>query len=127
MVKIDFKDVGEKLKGGAINIFSLRNLTVSLLSALLVIGLSYLSGVVGQLIQPKAYSNPIIYLVYFLVTIVLYVIAITGPAFLAAVYKKDWASFMYIIILEMVWLCIFVGVLYFTTPSKDLSPMMQLE
>ena len=120
---IDLKALGEKTLTGARNIFSLRNLTVSLISALLVIGTSYLTGVVGTYIQPKAMSNQTIYIIYFIVTIIVYLIAIVGPAFLAAVYKKDWASFMYIVILGVVWLSIFIAVLYFTTPTEPINPL----
>jgi len=115
--KVNLKTTTDALR----DVFSLRNLTVSLVSALLVIGLSYLSGTVGGILQVKAYANPIIYSVFLIVTIVLYVLVIAGPAFLAAVYTKDWPSFIYIILLEMIWLAIFIAVLFFTTPEKTPS------
>lgn len=104
------------------DVFSLRNLTVSLVSALLVIGLCYLSSIVGTAIQLKLLANPNMYTIYLLLTIILFFVAVLGPALLAAIYTKDWASFVYIILLEIMWLSIFMAVLYFTTPDKTFDP-----
>ena len=124
--KIEIKKILEKATEVAKEAFSLTNLTVSLLSTLLVIGVSYLSGIVGQSIQLKAYSNPTIYLSFLIVTFMCYFWAITGPAFLASAYKKNWPSFVYIILLEIVWLTVFIAILYFTTPTKELPQMIPM-
>jgi len=118
--KLDLKKSIEKL-AVLKDVFSLRNLTVSLLSALLVIGLGYLSSMVGTALQAKAYSNPMIYSTYVIITVVAYFLVITGPAFLAAFSSKKWESFAYIIFLEVLWLAIFVAVLFFTTPTTTPS------
>lgn len=125
-VKINAKKIQEKTLGILKEIFSLTNLTVSLFSALLVIGIGYLSGIVGQPIQLKAYSNPTIYLVFLIITLMCYFWAITGPGLLSAIYKKNWPSFVYVIVLEIVWLSIFIAVLYFTTPTKELPTMLPM-
>lgn len=114
------KVTGEKIKA----VFSLKNLTLSLLSALLVIGAGYLSGIVTHVIQTKLITNPTMYSVYFLVNILIFIIAIIGPAFLNAVYTKDWYSFLYIIILEILWLSIFLAILYFTTQAKNFEDII---
>lgn len=102
------------------DIFSLRNFIISLLSALLIIGISYGSGPVGTLIQKKfIYANPTIYMVYLIITIVVYLLVIISPAFLNSVYTKKWASFIYIIILQIIWLIAFIAILYVTTETKE--------
>lgn len=126
-MKFDTKDIIKNVQNILVEVFSLTNLTVSLLSALLVIGISYLSGLVSSGIQLKAYSNPIIYLIYLLVIIIAYVLAMVGPAFLTSSNKKNWPSFVYIVFLEIVWLCIFIAVLYFTTETVTIPQTMQFE
>jgi general stress protein CsbA len=102
-------------------VFSLANLTVSLFSVLMVIGISYGSGEISKLMQNKFYSNPTMYLIFTLIVFMSYFLAILGPAIVYAVKTKKWTSIVYIILLEIVWFSIFVGVLYYTTPEKELD------
>ncbi len=118
----DLKNVGERFKNWSLSFFSLKNLTTSLLAALLVIGVGYLSGIAGTVIQQKALANQIIFTVYLLVVIIAFVLAIVAPALLKAMYTKDWPSFVYVIILEIIWLSIFILVLYLTLPTPKTSP-----
>ena len=55
-----FSSILENLK----DIFSLQNLTVGLLSALLVIGIAYGSSFITEQIQGKFYSNPTMYTIF---------------------------------------------------------------
>jgi len=119
---IDLNESAKKLKEGVKKFFSLKNLTTSLLGTLLVIGVSYLSGITGALVQQKALANQLIFTAYLLVVIVLFVLAIVAPALMKATYSKDWPSFVYVIILEVLWLSIFIAVLYFTLPTPKASP-----
>lgn len=100
-------------------VFSIQNLTLSLLSVLLVIGIGYLSNFVSEIIQSKLYSAPMMSLAYSLSVTVAYLLAILGPAILYAVKTKKWESIVYIVLLEIVWFAIFIAVLYFTTPEKS--------
>lgn len=122
-LNFNMKENLEELKKGAKNFFSLRNLIVSLISALLVIGASYLSSVAGTFVQQKALASQIIFTVYLLVVIVLFFLSIAAPAFLSAVNSKDWPSFVYIIVLEIIWLSIFIAVLYFTLPTPKVPSL----
>ena len=102
-------------------VFSLANLTVSLFSVLMVIGISYGSGEISKLMHSKFYSNPTMYLIFTLIIFISYFLAILGPAIVYAVKTKKWASIVYIVLLEILWFSIFVGVLYYTTPEKELD------
>ncbi|NTU69582.1 hypothetical protein HGB13_01990 [bacterium] len=100
------------------NIFSLQNLTVSLLSALLVIGIGYGSSFVTEQIQGKFYSNPTMYTIFTVTIFAAYLWAIVGPALIYCTRTKKWNSLPYILLFEIIWFVIFITVLFFTTPEK---------
>lgn len=116
-----FKEKLNKTLAELKEVFSLANLTVSLFSVLMVIGISYGSGEISKLMQNKFYSNPTMYLIFTLIVFMSYFLAILGPAIVYAVKTKKWTSIVYIVLLEIVWFSIFVGVLYYTTPEKELD------
>lgn len=92
----------------SIGILNLTNTLVSLLSAVLVVGLTYLLRFLLE--SDLFYSvniDPVFYIVGFITIILLYVLVIFGPAIIVAI-KHGWKSLVSILIAEFLWFVIFI-------------------
>lgn len=111
------KNLNHALNEAAV-VFSLPNLTISLASVLTVVFVNYTSTEISKLMEAKFYANPTMYVVFTMVVLMSYFLAILGPAIVYAIRTKKWLSLVYIPVLEIVWFAIFLTVLFFTTADK---------
>lgn len=92
----------------SISIFNLTNASVSLLSVVLVVGLTYL---LRFLLESDLFRSvnidPVFGIVGFITIIFLYVLVIFGPAIIVAI-KHGWKSLVSILIAEFLWFVIFL-------------------
>ncbi len=116
-LKVIKKGLNHALNEAAV-VFSLPNLTISLASVLTVIFVNYVSTEISKLMEAKFYANPTMYIVFTMVVLMSYFLAILGPAIVYAIRTKKWLSLVYIPVLEIIWLAIFLAVLFFTTADK---------
>jgi len=99
-------------------VFSIKNLTLSLFSTLLLIGIGYASGVASGILQEKFFTSATMYFAFIVSSAILLILSVVAIPLLNAIYTKDWASLVYIIFLEVIWLAIFILILFFTTTSQ---------
>jgi hypothetical protein len=92
----------------SISIFNLTNASVSLLSVVLVIGLTYL---IRFLLTSDLFRSmkvdEVFVIIGFITIILLYVLVIFGPAIIVAI-KHGWKSLVSILIAEFLWFVIFL-------------------
>lgn len=104
----------------SISIFNLTNASVSLLSVVLVVGLTYLLRFLLE--SDLLYSvniDPVFGIVGFITIILLYVLVIFGPAIIVAI-KHGWKSLVSILIAEFLWFVVFL-VLYLVLFQSGLT------
>lgn len=95
----------------SISIFNLTNVSVSLLSVALVVGLTYLLRFLLESDLLRSVNIDLVFgIVGFITIILLYVLVIFGPAIIVAI-KRGWKSLVSILIAEFLWFVIFL-VLY---------------
>jgi len=95
---------------GSISIFNLTNASVSLLSVVLVVGLTYLLRFLLESDLLRSMNiDPVFGIVGFITIILLYVLVIFGPAIIVAI-KHGWKSLVSILIAEFLWFVIFLVV-----------------
>lgn len=118
-------DLGSLLLGLR-EVFSVQNLFLSLLSAGLVLGAAYLLPEVTQILYKKSYSNQtLIMLLVYIITYVSFILAIIGPALIYGSKTKKWDSFVYIILLQIIWFSIILAVVYFRAPEQTYQDFSQ--
>ena len=92
----------------SISIFNLTNASVSLLSVVLVVGLTYLLRFLLESDLFRSFNvDPVFGIVGFITIILLYVLVIFGPAIIVAI-KHGWKSLVSILIAEFLWFVIFL-------------------
>lgn len=92
----------------SISIFNLTNASVSLLSVVLVVGLTYLLRFLLESDLLRSINiDPVFGIVGFITIILLYVLVIFGPAIIMAT-KHGWKSLVSILIAEFLWFVIFL-------------------
>lgn len=92
----------------SISIFNLTNISVSLLSVVLVVGLTYLLRFLLESDLFRSFNiDPVFGIVGFITIILLYVLVIFGPATIVAI-KHGWKSLISILIAEFLWFVIFL-------------------
>ncbi|MEK7077290.1 MAG: hypothetical protein AAB967_03610, partial [Patescibacteria group bacterium] len=95
---------------GIINILNLTNVWVSLLSVVLVVGLTYLLNFLGESDLLRFVNiDPVFGVVGVIAIILLYVLIIFGPA-VGVATKHGWKSFISILIAEFLWFVVFLVV-----------------
>jgi hypothetical protein len=105
---------------GSISIFNLTNVSVSLLSVVLVVGLTYLLRFLLESDLLRSMNiDPVFGIVGFITIILLYVLVIFGPAIIVAI-KHGWKSLVSILIAEFLWFVIFL-VLYLVLFQSGLT------
>jgi hypothetical protein len=105
---------------GSISIFNLTNVSVSLLSVVLVGGLTYLLRFLLESDLLRSMNiDPVFGIVGFITIILLYVLVIFGPAIIVAI-KHGWKSLVSILIAEFLWFVIFL-VLYLVLFQSGLT------
>ena len=114
------QQVSSQASQSSISIFNLTNASVSLLSVVLVVGLTYL---LRFLLESDLLSSmnidPVFGIVGFITIILLYVLVIFGPAIIVAI-KHGWKSLVSILIAEFLWFVIFL-VLYLVLFQSGLT------
>lgn len=104
----------------SISIFNLKNASVSLLSVVLVVGLTYLLKFLSESDLFRSVNiDPVFGIVGFITIILLYVLVIFGPAVIVAI-KHGWKSLVSILIAEFLWFVIFL-VLYLVLFQSGLT------
>ncbi len=104
----------------SISIFNLTNASVSLLSVVLVIGLTYLLRFLLESGLFRSFKVDSVFgIVGFITIILLYVLVIFGPAIIVAI-KHGWKSLVSILIAEFLWFVIFL-VLYLVLFQSGLT------
>ena len=92
----------------SISIFNLTNASVSLLSVVLVVGLTYLlKFLLESNLLRSVNIDPVFSIVGFITIILLYILVIFGPAIIMAI-KHGWKSLVSILIAEFLWFLIFL-------------------
>jgi len=104
----------------SISIFNLTNASMSLLSVVLVVGLTYLLRFLLESDLLRSMNiDPVFGIVGFITIILLYVLVIFGPAIIIAI-KHGWKSLVSILIAEFLWFVIFL-VLYLVLFQSGLT------
>ncbi len=104
----------------SISILNLTNASVSLLSVIGVVGLTYLLRFLTESNLLNSFNPDPIFVIIMVITIILmYVLAIIGPAIIIAI-KHGWKSFLSILIAEFLWFVIFL-VIYFALFQSGLT------
>ena len=94
----------------SISIFNITNASVSLLSVVLVVGLTYLLRFLLESDLFRSFNiDPVFGIVGFITIILLYVLVIFGPAIIVAI-RHGWKSLVSILIAEFLWFVIFLVV-----------------
>lgn len=102
------QQVPSQTSRSSISIFNLINVSVGLLSAALVVGLTYLLRFLLESDLFRSFSiDPVFGVVGFITIILLYVFVIFGPAIIVAI-KHGWKSLISILIAEFLWFVIFL-------------------
>jgi len=104
------QQISNQIPQSSISIFNLTNASVSLLSVVLVVGLTYLLRFLleSDLLRSMN-TDPVFGIVGFITIILLYVLVIFGPAIIVAI-KHGWKSLVSILIAEFLWFVIFLVV-----------------
>jgi len=118
-IEHDTPTASVSLRAGSV--LNVTNMWVSLVSVMLIVGLTYGINALthSDLLQSSGY-DPIISIVLFITVILLYALAMLGPAIIVAI-KHGWKSFLTILVAEFFWLFIFL-VLYFLLFHSSVSP-----
>ena len=104
----------------SIRILNLTNASVSLLSVVGVVGLTYLLRFLTESNLLRSFNPDPVFVIIMVITIILmYVLVIIGPAVIIAI-KHGWKSFLSILIAEFLWFVIFL-VVYFALFQSGLT------
>lgn len=104
----------------SISTLNLTNASVSLLSVVGVVGLTYLLRFLMESNLLRSFNPDPVFAIIMVITIILmYVLVIIGPAVIIAV-KHGWKSFLSILIAEFLWFVIFL-VIYFALFQSGLT------
>jgi hypothetical protein len=104
----------------SISILNLTNASVSLLSVIGVVGLTYLLRFLTESNLLRSFNPDPVFAIIMVITIILmYVLVIIGPAVIIAI-KHGWKSFLSILIAEFLWFVIFL-VIYFALFQSGLT------
>lgn len=104
----------------SISILNLTNASVSLLSVIGVIGLTYLLRFLTESNLLRSFNPDPVFAIIMVITIILmYVLVIIGPTVIIAI-KHGWKSFLSILIAEFLWFVIFL-VIYFVLFQSGLT------
>ncbi|MBU1131772.1 hypothetical protein KKC32_00780 [Patescibacteria group bacterium] len=96
----------------SISILNLTNASVSFLSAILVVGLTYLFSFVSESNLFRAFNPDLIFGIVAIITIILlYALVIFGPAIIVAI-KHGWKSLISILIAEFLWFVMFLAIYF---------------
>jgi len=101
------QQISSQTPQGPISIFNLTNASVSFLSAVLVVGLTYLLILLESDLLRFVDIDPMFGTVGFIAIILLYVLVIFVPAIIVAI-KHGWKPLVSILIAEFLWLVIFL-------------------
>ncbi|HEY4518380.1 MAG TPA: hypothetical protein VJG48_02015 [Candidatus Paceibacterota bacterium] len=96
-----------KAPGGVVSIIDIVNLSVGLLSAVLVVGLMFLSQFIFSSSISRAFGNPFVAIAILIILLILYVLVIFVPGIVIAV-KRGWKSGLSVLIAEFLWFIVFL-------------------
>jgi hypothetical protein len=103
------------------SIVNLANASVGLLSAIGVVGLTYLLRFLAESTLLQSFNPDPVFAIIIAITIILmYVLVIIGPAITMAI-KHGWKSFLSVLVAEFLWFVIFL-IIYFTFFQSELTP-----
>lgn len=118
----------QKALEGFVGIFSIQNLIMGLLSALLVIGASLGAYYVSQYFQEQFQKNPeLLQIISTSISLSLFIIMMLAaiiPGLAYCVQTKNWKSLPYILIIEVAFIALFFTLIFFFAPKED-SKYMQ--
>ncbi len=104
----------------SISILNLTNASVSLLSVVGVVGLTYLLRFLSESNLFRSFNpDPVFAIIMVITMILMYVMVIIGPVVIIAI-KHGWKSFLSILIAEFLWFVIFL-VVYFALFQSGLT------
>ena len=97
-----------QISGNFANVLSITNVSVGLLSVLLVIGLTFLLRFLGEAnVFGSMIIEPVFGIVGLITIVLMYVLVLFGPAIIVA-SKHGWKSLVSVLVAEFLWFVIFV-------------------